>query len=66
LAGAFEASIIDNLRAQINAELEHGLSSDELSKLTVKLIGTSLSSLSLDLSGPAEIVEKAQKAVGAE
>lgn len=61
---AFEAAAIEGIRQKMQDSLERGLTHDELSKLTVKLVGTSLSSLSLNLSGPDEILKKAKTAVG--
>ena len=62
---AFEAAAIEGIRDNMQEALERGLTPAELSQLTVKLVGNSLSNLSLNLNGPDDIIEKAQRAVGA-
>ena len=65
LQDAIEAAAIEGIRDNMQEALERGLTPSELSQLTVKLVGTSLSNLSLNLNGPDDIIEKAKLAVGA-
>lgn len=60
-----ERAAIASIKAKVQEKLQSVPSELDGEKLIVKVVGTSLNDLSVDLHGPVELVEKAKRALGA-
>ncbi len=63
ISDAIEKAIIESVSKQIQEKVSRAVGYSDASKITIKARGRDLQSLSFEVSGPPELVDKVKKAL---